>query len=134
MDPKITPITHRVATWLDVEAVTVDGGTAFRVDGHEFAILSLDGDLTVPTSLALRDQLLTDGFADSVRGCPDRVRYRVRSPADVPGAIRLLRVAYLHRHATDVPPASRDNHLRRLGASVELVELLVHPGGGKQSA
>lgn len=134
MDPKITPITHRVTKWLDVETVTGDEGTRFRVDGHEFARLFADGDLIVPTSPALRDQLLTDGFADGVRGRPDRVRYRVRTSADVPGAIRLLRIAYLQRGTPDVPSVSRDDHLRRLGASTELVELLVHPGGGKQSA
>jgi hypothetical protein len=134
MDPKITPITHRVTKWRDVETVAVDGGETFRVDGREFARLSADGHLTVPTSPALRDQLLTDGLADGVRGRPDRVTYRVRSAADVPGAIRLLRIAYLHRCTPDVPSVSRDDHLRRLGASTELVELLAHPGGEKQSA
>jgi hypothetical protein len=133
MNPTITPITHRVTKWLDVETVTVGEGTTFRVGGHEFAHLSADGELTVPTSPAVRDQLLTDGFADRVRGRSDRVRYCVRSAADVPGAIRLLRIAYLHRHARAVPSSSRDDHLRRLGANTELVELLCHSGGEKQA-
>jgi hypothetical protein len=55
---------------------------------------------------------------------PDRVRYRVRTPADVAGAIRLLRVAYL-QHDSASGEERDDHHLRRLGASPELAALLV---------
>ncbi|AUV81786.1 hypothetical protein C2R22_09095 [Salinigranum rubrum] len=124
MNATLTPITGRVSHWPGVETDATREGVTFRVGTREFAHLSSRGDLTVPTSPALRDQLLTDGFADGVPRTPDRVRYRVRSAADVTGAIRLVRVAYLQHGGV---PGERldDDHLRRLGASPELAALLV---------
>lgn len=130
MNSTLTPIAYRVSRWAGVAIDPVHDGLAFRVGSREFARLASRGDLTVPTSPALRDQLLTDGFADSVPHRSDIVRYRVRSEADVPGAIRLLRVAYLQHTAAGVragAPAVPDDHLRRLDASSELVALLVSP-------
>ena len=125
MNPTLAPIAHGVSRWAGVETDPTPEGVTFRVESHVLARLAASGELTVPTTRALRDQLLTDGFADGVPGCPDRVRYRVRSAADVPGAIRLLRVAYLHRRAARAPHMPLDDHLRRLGASTELVALVL---------
>lgn len=126
MNSTLTPIAFRVARWSGVDIDTNRDGLTFRVGPDEFARLSSRGDLTVPTTAPVRDQLLTDGFADSVPGNPDRVRYRVRSGADVSGAIRLLRVAYL-QHAGTQEAAVPSEHLHRLGGSTELVALLVGP-------
>jgi hypothetical protein len=136
MNSTLTPIAYRVARWSGVDIDPVHDGLAFRVGSREFARLSSRGDLTVPTSRALRDQLLTDGFADTVPDRSDVVRYRVRSGADVPGAIRLLRVAYLQHTAAAVRAGASvvpDDHLRRLGGSTELVALLVGPKPPKTS-
>ena len=125
MHSTIAPIAHRISQWAGVETDPTHDGVTFRIDDRELARLSARGDLAVPTTPALRDQLLTDGFADGVPGRHDQVQYRVRSPADVAGAIRLLRVAYLSGSVMHTPPVGRDDHLRRLDGSSELVALLV---------
>jgi hypothetical protein len=130
MNSTLAPITHRVSRWSGVDTDSSHDGETFRVGGRTFAHLSRRGSLTVPTTPALRDQLLTDGFADSVPGVPALVRYRVRSPADVPGAIRLARVAYLQHAGPRERAFDADTHLRRLGASTELAALLVGPRAG----
>jgi hypothetical protein len=142
MNPTLAPIARRVSRWAGVETESTHGGVTFRIEGIRFAYLTPDGDLAVPTVPVLRDQLLTDGFADCVPGRADEVRYRIRSPADVPGAIRLLRIAYLDRvagrdpHVTHVERLTPDR-LHRLGASTELVRLLSdprrEPGRGNES-
>jgi hypothetical protein len=126
MTPTIAPIIHRVSRWAGVVTDPTHDGATFRIGDHELARLS-GGVLTVATTPALRDQLLTDGFADRVSGHADRVGYRIRSSADVPGAIRLLRVAYLHRTVDLDPDTAMPDQLHRLGASTELVALLVTP-------
>jgi hypothetical protein len=128
MNPTIAPIITRVSRWPGVETRSSPEGATFRDAEGDLARLPASGDLVVSTRPVLRNQLLTDGFADRVPGRADRVRYRIRSAADVPGAIRLLRIAYLDRTAGGGPPATLDTHLRRLGASRELVALLVDPG------
>lgn len=125
MNPTLAPITDGASRWAGVDIDPTPDGVTVRVERRVLARLATTGELTVPTTPALRDQLLTDGFADGVPGRPDRVRYRVRSAADVPGAIRLLRVAYLHRRAVHAPHVPLADHLRRLGASAELVALVV---------
>ncbi|WP_380677008.1 luciferase family protein [Salinigranum sp. GCM10025319] len=130
MHSTLAPITRRVSRWAGVDIDPTPDGVTLRVAGHLLARLVPSGDLLVPTEPALRDQLLTEGFADPIPGRPDRVRYRVRSPADVSGAIRLLRVAYLSRLAARdpfVPVVAFDDHLRRLDGSPELLALLVGP-------
>jgi hypothetical protein len=128
MNPTLAPITDGVSRWAGVDIDPIPGGVTIRVERHVLARLATSGELTLSTTPMLRDQLLTDGFADGVPGRPDRVRYRVRSAADVTGAIRLLRVAYLHRRAARAPHVPLDDHLRRLGASAELVALVVPVG------
>jgi hypothetical protein len=142
MNPTLAPIARRVSRWAGVETESTHGGVTFRIEETRFGHLAPDGELAVPTVPVLRDQLLTDGFADRVPGHPDRVRYRIRSPADVPGAMRLLRIAYLDRVAGRDPHVTRVGHLtpdrlHRLGASAELVRLLSDPrretGRGNES-
>lgn len=130
MHPTLAPVTRRVSRWAGVDLDPTPDGVTLRVAGHPFARLASSGELLVSTESALRDQLLTEGFADAVSGCPDRVRYRVRSPADVPGAIRLLRVAYLSRLGAINRPVALDDHLRRLDGSAELLALLLGPTVG----
>ena len=133
MYPTLAPVTRRVSRWAGVDLDSAPDGVTLRVAGHPLARLAPCGELLVPTEPVLRDQLLTEGFADAVPGRPDRVRYRVRSPADVPGAIRLLRVAYLSRLAAfdpHVPTVAFADHLRRLDGSAELLALLVGPTAG----
>ena len=130
MYPTLAPVTRRVSRWAGVDLDSAPDGVTLRVAGHPLARLAPSGELLVPTEPVLRDQLLTEGFADAVPGRPDRVRYRVRSPADVPGAIRLLRVAYLSRLAGPDRPVAFDDHLRRLDGSAELLALLVGPTAG----
>jgi hypothetical protein len=130
MHPTLAPVTRRVSRWAGVDLDPAPDGVTLRVAGHHLARLTSSGELLVSVEPALRDQLLTEGFADAAHGCPDRVRYRVRSPADVPGAIRLLRVAYLSRLVTlgsPFLPVAFDDHLRRLDGSAELHALLVGP-------
>ena len=76
-----------------------DGVTRFVVDGREIAHLHAPGTLDVATTFPIRNQLLTDGAADRHHARPRSswVSYRVRSRADVPGGLRLLRLAYLCR-------------------------------------
>jgi hypothetical protein len=131
MHPTTAPLVRRVARWPGVDAARSRDGVSFRAGHRHLARLDGDGTLTVPVPPALRDQLLTDGFADRVPGRPDRVRYRVRSAADVPGGIRLLRIAWLHAAG---PGRGRGRgrgveRLGRLGASPELVALVAASRG-----
>ena len=104
-------IASRVGRWPGVASVphrlrrdpSLVDGVGFVLAGGEFGHVHDDGVVDVTLSPALRDQLLTDGLADRHRTTPreSRVSYYVRSPADVPGAIRLCRLAYLCRLVTD---------------------------------
>jgi len=126
-------IATRVGRWPGVASVphrlrrdpSLVDGVGFVLAGSEFGHVHDDGVVDVAVSPALRDQLLTDGLADRHRTTPGEpgVSYYVRSPADVPGAIRLCRLAYLRRLVTE--PAAADlaptvdpwAELDRLGAS-----------------
>ena len=122
MNQLLEPITHRTTRWAGVELTPDDAGVTLVLAGRELARLDDDGRLTVPTDTALRNQLLTDGFADRLPGRTDAVALSIRSDADVSAAMRLLRVAY-------VGAVSREggvpfDHLRRLDGSSELLSLL----------
>lgn len=122
MNQLLDPITHRIGRWSGVELAADDAGVTLFVAGRELARLDEDGRLTVPTDTALRNQLLTDGFADRIPGRTDAVTLSIRSDADVSAAMRLLRVAYVDAVSRDgVVPTDQ---LRRLHGSSELLSLL----------
>ncbi len=132
-------IVSTAGSWSGVELASLSGGgTVLSVAGREFAHVHPSGVVDVPTTRELRDQLLTDGIADRHHAWPRSswVTYRVRSRADVPGAVRLLRFAYLcqllalenrsaRRGDDPVPGVDADAELARLGVSPELAELAV---------
>lgn len=95
----VESILRVVGAWPGVERTSAGHDTVLSVAGREFARVDLSGAVDVPTTRGLRNQLLTDGLADRHRVRPRSswVTYRVRSPADAPGAVRLLRFAYLCR-------------------------------------
>ena len=93
-------IVSTVGTWPGVKSASPSGGdTVLSVEGREFGRVGASGVIDVPATRALRNQMLTDGIADRHHAWPRSswVTYRVRSPADAEGAVRLLRFAYLCR-------------------------------------
>lgn len=150
-DETIDRILRRVATWPGVTITAsaetpapasprperADGedpagppveGSLIRYDETVIAGLRTDGLLDVPVTRRLRDQLLTEGRADRHPVTPtgDRVSYRIGGPADVSGAMWLLRVAYLaHCCRTDrLPPTVVSRRTRQLRLSPELARLV----------
>ncbi|ELZ98931.1 hypothetical protein C440_01205 [Haloferax mucosum ATCC BAA-1512] len=100
MTASIDRIVSRVARWPGVETAPHRfGGTEFRVAGKEIGHVHDAGVVDLAITKSIRDSLLTDGLADPHHVLPDSawVTYRVRSEVDVPGAMRLLRLAYLWR-------------------------------------
>ena len=100
MTAAIDRIVSRVSRWPGVETAPHRfGGTAFVVAGRELGHVHDAGVVDLALTRRVRDALLTDGLADPHRVVPDSawVTYRVRSDADVPDAMRLLRLAYLWR-------------------------------------
>lgn len=134
MTAAIDRIVSRVSRWPGVETAPHRfGGTAFVVAGRELGHVHDAGVVDLALTRRVRDALLTDGLADPHRVVPDSawVTYRVRSDADVPDAMRLLRLAYLwrllavRRRGIDLDPETDpDTDLRRLELPADLDALL----------
>ncbi|WEL25749.1 luciferase domain-containing protein [Haloferax volcanii] len=134
MTAAIDRIVSRVSRWPGVETAPHRfGGTAFVVAGRELGHVHDAGVVDLALTRRVRDALLTDGLADPHRVVPDSawVTYRVRSDADVPDAMRLLRLAYLwrllavRRRGIDLDPETDpDTDLRRLELPADLDALV----------
>ena len=139
-DTTVESIVSTAGSWPGVELASLTGGDAvLSVAGREFARVHASGLVDVPTTRLLRNQLLTDGIADRHHARPRSswVTYRVRSRADAPGAVRLLRFAYLCRLLALGNRSARrgdwgsgvgadlDAEFERLGVSRDLIELAV---------
>ncbi|ELZ60884.1 MULTISPECIES: luciferase family protein [unclassified Haloferax] len=134
MTAAIDRIVSRVSRWPGVETAPHRfGGTAFVVAGRELGHVHDAGVVDLALTKRVRDALLTDGLADPHRVVPDSawVTYRVRSDADVPDAMRLLRLAYLwrllavRRRGIDLDPETNpDTDLRRLDLPADLDALV----------
>lgn len=136
--PSVEPIVSTAGAWPGVELAPLPGGgTILSVGGREFGHVHAAGVIDVPTTRGLRNQLLTDGVADRHHARPRSswVTYRVRSPADVEGGVRLLRFAYIcrllaleNRRARRGEPGlgvDVDAEFDRLGVSRDLTDLAV---------
>ena len=143
----VEPIVSTAGSWPGVERTLLPGGDAvLSVEGREFGHVHNSGVVDVPTTRLLRNQLLTDGIADRHHARPRSswVTYRVRSPADVPGGVRLLRFAYLcrllalenrsARRGTPGIDIDVEAELRRLGVSRDLVDVALRTYGRVVSA
>jgi len=134
MTAAIDRIVSRVSRWPGVETAPHRfGGTAFVVAGRELGHVHDAGVVDLALTKRVRDALLTDGLADPHRVVPDSawVTYRVRSDADVPDAMRLLKLAYLwrllavRRRGIDLDPETDpDTDLRRLELPADLDALV----------
>ncbi|ADE03464.1 luciferase domain-containing protein [Haloferax volcanii] len=134
MTAAIDRIVSRVSRWPGVETAPHRfGGTAFVVAGRELGHVHDAGVVDLALTRRVRDALLTDGLADPHRVVPEStwVTYRVRSDADVPDAMRLLRLAYLwrllavRRRGIDLDPETDpDTDLRRLELPADLDALV----------
>ena len=138
LHPTVESILRVAGSWSGVERTSAGDAAALSVAGREFGRVGDSGVVDVPTTRGLRNQLLTDGLADRHRVRPRSswVTYRVRSSADAPGAVRLLRFAYLCRllalsnraaRRGDPDPvgvnADAEAELLRLGVSRDLTDL-----------
>ncbi|RDZ40587.1 hypothetical protein C5B89_01145 [Haloferax sp. Atlit-47N] len=134
MTAAIDRIVSRVSRWPGVETAPHRfGGTAFVVAGRELGHVHDAGVVDLALTRRVRDALLTDGLADPHRVVPEStwVTYRVRSDADVPDAMRLLRFAYLwrllavRRRGIDLDPETDpETDLRRLELPADLDALV----------
>lgn len=128
--PVATPVPER-----DDSATTVEPpveGRLIRIDGRVVAGVRADGLLDIPVGRLLRDHLLTEGRADRhpVTPTANRVSYRIGGPADVSGAMWLLRVVHLaHCCRTErLPPAAVSRRTRLLRLSPDLARLVRDAG------
>ncbi|KAB1188466.1 MULTISPECIES: luciferase family protein [Haloferax] len=134
MTASIDRIVSLVVQWPGVETAPHRfGGTEFLVAGKEIGHVHDVGIVDLAITKAVRDSLLTDGLADPHHVLPDSawVTYRVRSDADEPDAIRLLRLAYLwrvlalRRRGIDIDPTLvPDEELQHLAFPAELDSLV----------
>lgn len=103
-------------------------GALIRVGEAVVAGLRDDGLLDLPVDRRLRDHLLTEGRADRHPAVPtaDRLSYRISGPADVTGAMWLLRVAHLAQCCREesLPRGVASRRLRSLRLSPELARLV----------
>ena len=108
------------------------GAREFRLRGVELGHLHPTGELDLPMSRALRNELIAQGMAEPHRWVPDSgwMTFRLGGDADLKRAVWLLRLAYLRQALKWAPdPAELFERERvRLGLTTELVALLEPPG------
>ncbi|MFN7916663.1 MAG: DUF5519 family protein [Vicinamibacterales bacterium] len=86
-----------VSAWPGVEVVPHRfGGREFRLGGRELGHLHGDRLLDLPFPVRIRKQLVADGRAAEHHILPETgwVSFHIRTAADVPAAIELLRLNY----------------------------------------
>jgi hypothetical protein len=104
------------------------GGIEFRMGRIELGHVHADGTLDLQFPLALRDRLIHEGWAAIHHVLPvsNWVTFYVGTNADVPQALRLVRLAYvrqrLHVAANDDEAI---HEVTQLDASPELLETLL---------
>ena len=106
--PKCLAALHQIEqTVLAWPGVTVKihrfGGTEFNLGRNEIGHLHGHGLLDIPFTNAIRDEVVSAGQAQPhhIFSRSAWVSYSIRSEADVPGAIRLLRRSYERRKKSD---------------------------------
>ncbi|MFC5366402.1 luciferase family protein [Salinirubrum litoreum] len=130
-EPGATPTGATLLPEQDGGASTVEPpveGSLIRIDENVVAGVRADGLLDVPVDRRLRDQLLTEGRADRHPVAPsaNRVSYRIGGPADVSGAMWLLRVVHLAHccRTARLSPSVVSRRTRLLRLSPELARLV----------
>jgi hypothetical protein len=85
------------------------GGIEFNLGKAEIGHLHRGGVMDIPFPMNLRNQLLMEGLVTKHHWLPESgwVTFRVRSEADIPRALWLLKLSYLryvlkHKNITDV--------------------------------
>jgi len=108
------------------------GAREFRFRGVELGHLHRTGELDLPMSRGLRDELIARGMAAPHRWVPDSglMTFRLAGDADLKHAVWLLRLAYLRQALKTAPdPADLFERERvRLGLTPTLCMLLEPPG------
>lgn len=94
----IEQIQREVTSW---EGVTVSphrfGGMEFNWSKAEIGHLHRGGVMDIPFPMNLRNQLLAEGLVSKQHWLPDSgwITFRIRSEADIPRALWLLKLSYL---------------------------------------
>lgn len=92
-----------VTSWPGVEAAPHRfGGREFTLAGREFGHSHGDRQVDIPFPKRVRDIVVAEGLTSRHHLYPDSgwVTKYLESPADVEGAVRLLRLNYLYQAAT----------------------------------
>jgi hypothetical protein len=98
----MTTITETVRTWPGVTVAPHRfGGHEFAVGGREFGHVHGDRQVDLPLTRRVRDVLVAEGATDVHHLFPDSgwVSYDLTEGTDA-GALRLLRLSYLHHVAS----------------------------------
>lgn len=94
----IEQIQREVTSWEGVSASSHRfGGTEFNLGKAEIGHIHTGGVIDIPFPTNLRNHLLVDGLVSKHHWLPESgwVTFRVRSEADIPRAIWLLKLSYL---------------------------------------
>jgi Luciferase len=123
-------IQQEAASWPGVTASPHRfGGVEFNLGKAEIGHIHRGGTLDIPLPLKIRDQLLREGLVEKHHFLPDSgwITFNVRSDADLPRAVWLLRLSYLRyvlRKRSSVQSVSSNQEgleeLRSLNLSPEL--------------
>lgn len=92
-------IESEVSEWHDVEIESHDrGGHEFTLNGREIGHIHGEQLVDIPFTKRIRDILIEEKRAEKHHVVPESgwVSYRIHSEEDVPAALWLLRVSYLH--------------------------------------
>lgn len=106
----IEQIQTEVTSWEGVSAAPHRfGGVEFNIGKAEIGHFHPGGVIDIPFPMNLRNQLLTEGLVSKHHWLPDSgwVTFRVRSEADIPRVLWLLKLSYLryvlkHKNRVDV--------------------------------
>lgn len=120
-------IESTVSDWPGIEIEPHDrGGNEFTLDGREIGHIHGDRLVDIPFTKRIRDVLIEEERAEKHHVVPDSgwISYHIRSDEDVPGAIWLLRLSYLH-HLTVLRKQGQTPDSDAIDVDAELSELAV---------